>query len=74
MAKSKQINFKTSLKALEEIVTMLEAGDISIEDSLNAFEKGIKLTKECNKKLDDVEGKIQELLSDNNTKEFKDDI
>jgi exodeoxyribonuclease VII small subunit len=74
MTKSKQINFETSLKTLEEIADMLESGDMSIEDSLKAFEKGIKLTKECNKKLDDVEGKIEELLSDNNTKEFKDDI
>lgn len=50
MAKKQTINFEDSLRDLENIVKQLEQGDLSLEESLKAFEVGIKLTRECNSK------------------------
>ena len=54
--------FEKSIKELEEIVNKLEAGDTSLSESLELFEKGIKLAKECNKMLDDAEKKVSVLI------------
>ncbi len=57
--------FEKSMTELEEIVTKLEAGDITLDDSLELFEKGIKLAKTCQKKLDDAEKKVKILTTTN---------
>ena len=54
--------FEKSIKELEEIVNRLEAGDASLSESLELFEKGIKLAKECNKMLDEAEKKVSVLI------------
>ncbi len=51
--------FEQSMTELEEIVTKLEAGDITLDDSLELFEKGIGLAKACRKKLDEAEKKVK---------------
>jgi len=57
--------FEDSLKGLEEIVEQLEQGDISLEESLKSFEEGVKLTRVCQKSLQDAEQKVQILLEKN---------
>ena len=64
--KKQTINFEESLHNLESIVTQLEQGDLSLEESLKAFETGIKLTRECNSKLDEAEQKIGLLVGEDN--------
>ena len=60
MAKAKKnINFEKTLDQLEELVEDMEHGDLSLEESLKAFEKGIKLTRECQTALNDAEQKVQ---------------
>ncbi len=59
MAKS---NFEDNMQSLEKIVTELEKGDLNLEDSISKFEEGIKLSKECNKILEESEKKITILL------------
>lgn len=54
--------FEKSIKELEEIVNKLEAGDASLSESLELFEKGIKLAKDCNKMLDEAEKKVSVLI------------
>ncbi|MBR4173306.1 MAG: exodeoxyribonuclease VII small subunit [Clostridia bacterium] len=54
--------FEKSIKELEEIVNKLENCDASLSESLELFEKGIKLAKECNKMLDDAEKKVSVLI------------
>lgn len=56
--------FEVALEELEGVVEQLESGDLSLEDSLAAFEKGIGLVKYCNQKLTDVEKKIELLVRD----------
>ena len=54
--------FEESLQELEEIVEQMEQGDITLEQSLKAFERGIKLTRTCQKALQEAEQKVQILL------------
>ncbi|RII30515.1 MAG: exodeoxyribonuclease VII small subunit [Geobacter sp.] len=54
--------FETSLKKLEEIVHRLEGGALSLEDSLKAFEEGVKHASFCAKKLDEAERRVEVLL------------
>ena len=56
-------NFEKSLAELEEIVSTLEQGDISLEDSLSAFEKGVKLSNDCQKALKTAEQKVNKLVA-----------
>ena len=55
--------FEESIKALEKIVESLEKGDIGVEESLDRWEKGIKLSKECNEMLDKAEKKVSVLIN-----------
>jgi exodeoxyribonuclease VII small subunit len=57
-------NFEQSLEQLEELVSSMEEGELSLEDSLAAFERGIKLTRECQAALKDAEQKVQVLLDE----------
>lgn len=54
--------FEKSIKELEEIVAKLEKGDAGLDESIELFEKGIKLSKECNDMLDNAEKKVSVLI------------
>jgi len=56
--------FEKSLTELEAIVTMLENGDLPLEESLDLFEQGIKLSRECRERLAKAERRIEILLKD----------
>jgi exodeoxyribonuclease VII small subunit len=56
--------FELALEELESVIEQLESGDLSLEDSLAAFENGVGLIKYCNQKLSEVESKIEILLKD----------
>ena len=60
--KSKAIDFEKSLDELENLVSRMEQGDSSLEDSLKDFERGIELTRNCQMALADAEQKVQILL------------
>ncbi len=56
-------NFEEQMESLETIVQELEKGDLSLEESVTKFEEGIKISKECNKTLEEAEKKITILVS-----------
>ncbi|HJT67468.1 MAG TPA: exodeoxyribonuclease VII small subunit [Pyrinomonadaceae bacterium] len=58
-------SFEASLEALEQIVRQLEGGDLSLEKSLELFEQGIRLSRECQERLSQAERRIEVLLRDN---------
>lgn len=62
--KTKPIHFEKTLSELEEIVQQLEKGDLSLEDSLKQFEKGIYLARQCQDTLNQAQQKIS-LLTEN---------
>ncbi len=55
--------FEESMKELEEVVAKLESGDATLDESLEYFEKGIKLSKNCQKMLDTAEKKVSVLIA-----------
>lgn len=55
--------FEQSIAELEEIVEQLENGDVTLDESLGLFEKGIKLSKSCQKMLDTAEKKVSILMT-----------
>lgn len=59
---SEKINFEINIKELEEIVAKLEKNDISLDESLKLFERGVMLSAQCNKLLDEAEQKVNVLL------------
>ncbi|HKS66466.1 MAG TPA: exodeoxyribonuclease VII small subunit [Candidatus Acidoferrales bacterium] len=54
--------FEKSLARLEEVVKRLESADLSLDEAMSLFEEGIKLSRECQRKLEEAEGKVEILL------------
>jgi exodeoxyribonuclease VII small subunit len=71
--KPENLSFEASLSELEQIVTELEQGDVSLDDALKQFERGIKLVRQSQTKLEQAQQKVSILLneSDTNLTEFK---
>ncbi len=60
-----EMSFEESLLELEGIVEKLEKGQLSLDESLMLFEKGIKLVRECNDKLKNAQQKVEQLIEEN---------
>jgi len=63
--KKNDINFEKALEELEKIVEKLESGNLSLEESLKSFEKGISLTRKCRAHLSEAELKVKKLIEEN---------
>ena len=61
--KSSPESFESAMEQLENLVSKMESGDLSLEESLKAFEKGVNLTRFCQDQLQKAELKVQELNS-----------
>lgn len=57
-----KLNFEQSMAELEETVKKMESQDVSLDEALELFERGIMLSKNCQKILDDAEKKVTVLL------------
>lgn len=64
MKNSNSQNFETSLEELERIVRELERGDLPLENSLELFEQGVKLSRACHERLSEAERRIEILTRD----------
>lgn len=82
--KATTFNFETAIEDLENIVEQMEAGDLTLEEAMLEFEKGVKLTRECQQALQQAEQKVKILLekqgefelldfADEEVEEFEDD-
>lgn len=60
--KKKSIDFEQSLNTLEGLVNRMEQGDMTLEESLQAFEAGIALTRECQSRLAAAEQQVSKLI------------
>jgi exodeoxyribonuclease VII small subunit len=58
----KRPDFEHSLARLEEIVRKLESANLSLDDAMKLFEEGVQLSRECQKHLEQAEGKVELLL------------
>jgi exodeoxyribonuclease VII small subunit len=66
---TKNFDFNQGLEELETIVRKMEAGDLSLDESLKNFEAGIKLSRKCNTALNDAQQKIITLTAENGYQE-----
>lgn len=66
--------FEESISELEKIVSQLENGDVTLDESLELFEQGIKLSKSCQKMLDAAEKKVSILLTNDDGEIIKEDF
>ena len=58
----KKPDFEKSLGRLEEVVRRLESPQLSLDDAMKLFEEGVELSRECQKQLEEAEGKVEILL------------
>ena len=61
----KAVRFEESLAELEQLVERMEQGNLPLEESLKLFERGVQLTRACQKALKEAEQKVQILLEEN---------
>ena len=59
-----EVDFESALKELETLVSRMESGELSLDESLKAFEKGIELTRKCQSSLEAAELRVQTLTKD----------
>jgi exodeoxyribonuclease VII small subunit len=59
---AKKPDFEKSLARLEEVVRRLESPQLSLDDAMKLFEEGVGLSRECQKQLEDAEGRVEILL------------
>lgn len=62
-AKSRGFKFDQSLGELEALVEQLESGELGLEEALKLFEKGVKLTRNCQQALDNAQQKVETLIA-----------
>lgn len=68
----KEMNFEDAMQELETITRELEKGDLSLDESVKKFEKGMKVSKKCNEILENAEKRITILLKQEN-EEYKEE-
>ena len=66
MAEKKELSFEENLTELENIVSKLENGDISLDNAILEYDKAMKLASVCNKKLKEAEEKITKIVNTSN--------
>lgn len=59
-------SFEAAIEKLENIVTRLESGDVPLEEAIDLFQEGMRLSQFCSQKLEQVERKIEMLMEDEN--------
>ncbi len=57
-------SFEQNLKELEAIIEKLESGDAGLDECINLYQKGIKLSKECSKMLEDAQQQVKIISQD----------
>jgi exodeoxyribonuclease VII small subunit len=58
----RKVDFERSLARLEEVVEQLENADLSLDEAMKLFEEGVRLSRECQKQLEEAEGRVEILL------------
>ncbi len=64
------MNFEEAMKELETVVSQIESGTKGLDESVQLFEKGIELSKKCQKMLDSAEKKVRVLMADGSEEDF----
>lgn len=71
-SETESFNFEAALTELEQLVEQMERGEMSLEQSLKSFERGVALTRQCQQALQAAEHKVQMLLEKNGEETLED--
>jgi len=63
-------SFEEAFEELHQLVQGIESGKLTLDESIEKFEKGVKLAAYCRRRLEEAEAKIQKLTTDNQLEEF----
>jgi exodeoxyribonuclease VII small subunit len=66
MANASARKFEDELEDLEAVVTRIDSGELSLEESISAFERGVALVRSLNQKLDEVDKRVEVLIRGSN--------
>lgn len=72
--KIEKLDFENTLKDLEEIIQQLEKGELNLEESIQKYEEGMKLVKNCNDFLENAEKRITKLIKNQDGKIIEEDF
>ena len=67
----KELTIEEAFTKIEEKIHALEKEDISLEDSFNVYQDGMKLLKYCHEAIEEVEAKVQKIAEDGSLEEFE---
>lgn len=65
MSKKEDVKFEDKIKELEGIINELESGEIDLESSIEKYTKAMKLVKECDEKLKNIEEQVNKIVNEN---------
>jgi len=68
---AEKLSFEENIKKLDEIVKLLERGDLPLDDMIKLFEQGVAISKLCKQTLDEAEQKVNVLLASGDTPEIQ---
>ena len=69
---AKEKKFEDKIKELEEIINVLESGEVSLDDSIKKYTEAMKLVKECDSELKNIEDKVNKIVTENgNLEDFE---
>ncbi len=66
---TKEKKFEDKIKELEEIIEILESGDVSLDESIKKYTEAMKLVKECDSELKNIETKVNKIVAENGSLE-----
>ncbi|MCD7810007.1 MAG: exodeoxyribonuclease VII small subunit [Erysipelotrichaceae bacterium] len=65
------MTYEKAIKRLEEIVSLLENNEIPLEDSINLFQEGVKLSQYCDQKLKNIQSQVAQIYENGQLEEFQ---
>ena len=65
----KKVKFEDKIKELENIINDLETGEIDLDESINKYSEAMKLVKECDQRLNDIEKQVSKIILENGQEE-----
>lgn len=67
---AKEVKFEDQIKELEKLIDELESGEIDLDESINKYTKAMKLVKECDLKLKNIEKQVNKMVTEDGLKDF----
>lgn len=69
MAKEEKMKFEEKMQVLEQIVEELEKDDVNLDESIEKYTKAMKLVKECDEELKNIEARVSKIVAENGSLE-----